>query len=299
MDILSLKLFLRVAELGVLSGAAKDLYLSTASASARLAKLEEETGFRLFNRTTRAISLTTDGAAFLPYAQQAIETLETGLNTSSGELAQPKGLLRIAMSGSFGRMHIIPHLAKFQERYPFVSLDLRLSDEIVDVIEGAYDLIVRNTPLIDGSLVARKLAVDKRILVAAPSYLKAHGIPTKPEDLLQHKCICLSGDNRWKFTNEQIVTVERTFSVNDGEAMRSMLTAGMAIGPKSIWNAYKYLKSGELVEVLADFPILTESSIWALYPSNRVVATKVRVMIDFLLELFQPSPPWESLPYKT
>ena len=178
MDILSLRLFLRNAELGGVSAAARDLSLSPASASARLVKLEETLGFRLFNRTTRAVSLTTDGETFFPYAQQIIETLETGFNAVRGESSQAQGLLRVAMPGSFGRMYIIPALAAFQARYPLVSLDLRLSDEVLDVVEGAYDLIIRNARLADSSLIVRKLADDRRILVASPTYLTQHGVPS-------------------------------------------------------------------------------------------------------------------------
>ncbi|MBP0015981.1 MAG: LysR family transcriptional regulator [Cyanobacteria bacterium SBLK] len=293
MDMLSLRLFLRVAELGSVSAAGRDLSLSPASASARLVKLEETVGCRLFNRTTRAVSLTTDGEVFLPYAQQAIETLEIGLSAIGTQGAQAQGILRMTMPGSFGRMHVIPALAEFQERYPLVSLDLRLSDEVLDAIEGAYDLIIRNAHLADSSFIARKLACDRRILVASPAYLERYGIPATPEELGEHQCVILADNNRWKFANGQIAIVPRSFVVNDGEAVRKMIEQGMGIGIKSIWNAKESLKSGLLVEVLADFPLVAETSIWALYPSRRIVAPKVRVMIDFLLERFWPIPPWE------
>ncbi|MEO0490007.1 MAG: LysR substrate-binding domain-containing protein, partial [Cyanobacteria bacterium J06659_2] len=269
------------------------LSLSPASASARLVKLEETIGFRLFNRTTRAVSLTTDGEAFLPYAQQIIETLETGLSAVKGQGAEAEGLLRITMPGSFGRMYIIPTLAEFQARHPLVSLDLRLSDEVLDVVEGAYDLIIRNASLVDSSLIVRKLATDRRLLVASPAYLQRHGIPSTPNDLTAHQCVILAENNRWKFENGQTVSAPRSFVVNDGEAMRKMLEQGMGIGIKSVWNASESLKSGLLVKVLPDFPLVTEASIWLLYPSRRIVAPKVHAMIDFLLERFQPVPPWE------
>ncbi|GJM10280.1 MAG: LysR family transcriptional regulator [Lysobacteraceae bacterium] len=293
MDVLSLRLFLRVADLNGVAAAARDLSLSPASASARLAKLEEVIGFRLFNRTTRAVSLTTDGAAFLPYAQHTIETLEAGLGAVSGRGEQAQGVLRMTMPGSFGRLHIIPVLAEFRTRYPRVSLDLRLSDEVLDVVEGAYDLIIRNAHLADSSLVARKLAADHRMLVAAPSYLARHGEPRAPEQLSAHQCVVFPGRNRWKFENKKIIEPPSTFVVNDGEAMRHMIENGMGIGIKSLWNAHEGLKSGTLVEVLPKYPIKTESAIWALYPSGRIVAPKVRAMIDFLIEHFSPVPPWE------
>ena len=292
MDILSLRLFIRIAALGGVTAAAHDLSLSPASASARLAKLEETVGFRLFNRTTRAVSLTTDGELFLPYAQQTVETLETGFNAVRGQSSEAQGLLRMTMPGSFGRMYIIPLLAEFQSRYPQVKLDLRLSDEVLDVVEGAYDLIIRNASLADSSLIVRKLAVDRRLLVASPVYLEQYGIPTTPDDLVTHQCITL-GETRWKFENGQSIGISYASTVNDGEAMRKMLERGMGIGIKSVWNASESLKSGRLVEVLPEFPLVTETSIWLLYPSRRIVAPRVQVMIDFLLEKFQPTPPWK------
>ena len=294
MDTLSLRLFLRIAELGSVSAAAHDLSLSAASASARLVKLEETVGFRLFNRTTRAVSLTTDGEAFLPYAQQSIETLETGVSKVRSQGMPAKGLLRMTMPGSFGRMYIIPLIAEFHARHPLVSLDLRLSDEVLDVVEGAYDLIIRNANLADSSLVLRKLAADQRLLVASPNYLEKYGVPSKPDELSQHQCVILAENHRWKFKNGQTIHVPRSFAVNDGEAMRKLIEQGMGIGMKSLWNVSESLKSGLLVEVLPDFPLFTESSIWLLYPSRRLIAPKVRVMIDFLIEKFQSIPPWES-----
>ena len=293
MDTVSLRLFLRIADLGSMSAAARDLSLSPASASARLGKLEEIVGFRLFNRTTRAVSLTTDGAEFLPYAQQVLETLETGLSEVRGQGAAAQGLLRMTMPGSFGRMHIIPALAEFQSRHPLVNLDLRLSDEVLDVVEGAYDLIIRNAPLEDSTLVARRLAADQRVLLASQTYIEQHGSPSTPNALSEHRCVVLAGHNKWKFKSEQIINPPRSIVVNDGEAMRTLIESGMGIGIQSHWIASEHLKDGRLVQVLRHSPLATESAIWALYPSNRIVAPKVRAMIDFLLEQFQPVPAWE------
>ncbi len=292
MDVLSLRLFVRVAEVGGVTAAARDLSLSPASASARLAKLEGLIGFRLFNRTTRAVSLTTDGAAFLPYVQQTIETLEAGLGAVSGQGEEPRGLLRMTMPGSFGRMHVIPSLGQFRARYPLVDLDLRLSDDVLDVVEGAYDLVIRNAPLADSSFVARKLAPDHRVLTAAPSYLEQHGVPATPDELGGHHCIVFPNETKWTFANGQAIEVPRPIVVNDGEAMREMIESGLGIGRKSLWNAGRSLQAGRLVDVLADFPLVTKSAIWALYPGGRIVSPKVRAMIDFLLDRFSPVQPW-------
>ena len=293
MDTQSLRLFLRIADLKSVSAAARDLSLSPASASARLVSLEKILGFRLFNRTTRAVALTTDGAEFLPYAQEALETLESGVSSIRGQGAVAQGPLRMTMPGSFGRMHIVPLLGEFQRRHPRVRLDLRMSDEVLDVVEGAYDLIIRNAPLEDSSLVARKLAQDRRLVLASPAYLESHGTPAVPEDLLAHRCVVLSGYTRWKFEAGQSVSVKPSLVVNDGEAMRALIEDGLGIGVLSEWIASRSLLAGRLVEVFPGNPVASETAIWALYPSNRIVAPKVRAMIDFLLEHFFPVPPWQ------
>ncbi|MEL6871067.1 MAG: LysR substrate-binding domain-containing protein [Pseudomonadota bacterium] len=293
MDVTSLRLFVRIAELGGVTKGARDLSMSAASASARLARLEQSVGFRLFNRTTRAVSLTTDGAAFLPYAQHTLETLDAGLGAISGRDEHAQGVLRMTMPGSFGRMHVIPLLAKFRQLHPGVYLDLRLSDEVLDVVEGAYDLVIRNAMLTDSNFVARKLAADHRLLVAAPSYLAHHGEPQSVPELSAHRCVVFPGRNRWKFADGQSIEPPRSAVVNDGEAMRHMIENGMGIGLKSLWNAADSLRAGKLVPVLAHCPVKTESAIWALYPDGQIVAPKVRAMIDFLIEQFAMVESWE------
>ena len=190
-------------------------------------------------------------------------------------------------------MHIIPLLGEFQKRYPLVKLDLRMSDDIINMVEEAYDLVIRNAPLTDSSFIARKLAKDNRILVASPAYLKEHGTPRSTDDLLKHRFVTFSDCNRIKFADGQIVDSPQSVSVNDGVAMRMMVEDGMGIGLKSLWNVGESLKSGRLVQILPEFQLITESSIWALYPSGRMIPAKVRAMIDFLLEEFSPTPPWQ------
>lgn len=294
MDTQSLRLFVRIAELGSLTAAARDLALSPASASARLGKLESTLGTRLFRRTTREVTLTTDGADFLPYAQDALEVLQAGMASVAGHTEQASGLLRMTMPGSFGRMYIIPALGAFQRRYPDIRLDLRLSDEVLDVVKGAFDLIIRNAPLQDSGLVARQLASDRRLLVASPDYLQRFGVPATPRELAKHRVINFPGDPTWTFANGDKLRVSAFTTVNDGEAMRRLIEDGAGIGVKSLWNARVSLKAGRLVEVLPDYPLDTRSAIWAMHPSGRVVAPKVRAMINFLTELFAPIAPWDT-----
>lgn len=293
MDTQSLKLFVRISQLGAVTRAAADLHLSAAAASARLSKLETDLGVRLFHRTTRAVSLTTDGASFLPYAESILDTLDEGTSLLGRQAREPSGTLRITMPGSFGRMHVVPALGDFCDRYPCVRLDLQLSDEMLDVVEGAYDLIVRNAELVDSTMIRRKLAVDRRILVASPRYLERRGVPATIGDLEEHASVLLGDSTRWEFGDGTVVHPSESHRVNDGEAMRLALEAGLGIGIKSVWNAHRSLQSGSLVEVLPRVPLATRSAIWALYPAGRLIPQKVRAMIEFLLELFSPVPPWE------
>lgn len=294
MDTLTLQLFIRIAELSSITSAAKDISLSPASASARLGKLEASLGTRLFSRTTREVSLTTDGAAFLPYAQEALEMLEAGVAAVSGKTEQAQGRLRITMPGSFGRMYILPSLGEFQRRYPGITLDLRLSDEVLDVVKGAFDLIIRNAPLEDSNLIARRLADDHRVLVASPEYLARAGAPGSPATLPNHSIVGFPGDSQWTFKDGRTVNIRPSTTANDGEAIRQLIEGGAGIGVKSMWNACSSLHSGKLVQVLPHHPLLTRSAIWAVHPSGRVVSPKVRAMINFLSELFSPVAPWET-----
>jgi DNA-binding transcriptional LysR family regulator len=193
-------------------------------------------------------------------------------------------------------MHVIPALGDFAKRYPKVTLDLRISDEVLDVVEGAFDLIVRNTELIGSSMVVRKLAADRHVLIASPDYLDAHGTPETPAELEDHASVILHSMNRWEFTDGTVIYPKASHRLNDGEAMRLAIEAGMGIGLKSVWNAHESLRRGTLVEVLPDHPLLTKTAIWALYPAGRLVPPKVRAMIDFLVGLYTPVPPWEVSP---
>ena len=292
MDTLTLRLVVRIAELGGLSAAARDLGISPASASTRLGKLESSLGVRLFHRTTRAVSLTGDGADFLPYAQEALEALDAGLDSVSGRVRQASGSLRMTLPGSFGRMHVVPRLAAFRERHPEVTLDLRLSDAVLDVVKGAFDLVIRNAELADSSLVARRLADDERVLVASPDYLARAGTPRTPRELTSHDCVAFPDGASWAFADGDTVQPSVTTIVDDGEAMRALVEDGAGIALKSLWNVAESLRAGRLVTVLPEHPTITRTAIWAIYPRGRLLAPRVRAMIDFLLDAVSPTPPW-------
>ncbi|MGI3131880.1 LysR family transcriptional regulator [Halopseudomonas pachastrellae] len=298
MNIEHLKLFVRVASTQTISQAGQALNLSPAVASAHLGKLEEDLGVRLFHRTTRKVSLTQEGEAFLPYAEEVLTSVEMARAAMGSGNTDPKGTLRVTAPASFGRMHLVPALKDFLARYPQISLDLRLSDSIVDLVEGGFDIAIRNAELKDSSLIARRLAPDRRIICAAPAYLREHGEPRSPGDLSQHACINLIGMESWTFaTSTGPVSIRTTgpLRTDNGEAMRDACTSGLGIAISSTWSVYQHLTRGDLIQVLPDTPLTAHTAIWAMYPSSRLLAPKVRAFIDFFAERFGDTPYWDRL----
>ncbi len=296
MNIEHLKLFIRVAATNNISLAGKELGLSAAVSSAHINKLEEGLGVRLIHRTTRRVSLTEEGIDFLPHAKEVIESVELAKASVGSGSVSPQGTLRIAASASFGRMHIVPALADFLAQHSNLTLDLRLSDSIIDMVEGGFDIAIRNSSLNDSSLVARKLACDNRILCASPSYLEEHGEPASIEDLVNMDCVSLMGLEEWWFDlpqGRQSIKPKNVVRMDNGEAVRDACINGMCITICSIWCAHEQLKSGELVQVLKDYPLVNDTAIWAVYPSSRLLAPKVRAFIDYFVTLFGDRPYWE------
>lgn len=298
MDTEDLSFFARVVRRGSISAAGRDIGLSAATASARLIALERRLGVRLLHRNTRGATITEDGAAFLPYVEAILEATEIAMVALGGGKAEPRGTIRIAAPSSFGRMHLVPQLPALLARYPGLELDLRLSDTVVDLVEGAFDLAIRNAAPADSSLIGRKLAPDRRQLVAAPSYLARRGVPTDPSQLLAHECLVLGALNVWTLATPrgaQSIKVGGRVRIDDGAAVRDAAVAGLGITLMSTWAAGEAVRRGELVVVLPAFPVVTHHAIWALYPSSRLLSPKVRVVIDHLAECFGPSPYWDEL----
>ena len=296
MNVEHLKLFVRVAVTHNISQAGAELGLSPAVSSAHISKLEEALGVRLIHRTTRKVSLTEEGMAFLPHAEEVLASVEAARASVGAGEASPRGTLRVTASASFGRMHLVPALGDFLSRYPELNLDLRLTDYIVDLVEGGFDIAIRNSDLKDSTLIARKLAPDRRILCASPEYLAKHGEPQLPSDLREHQCVSLMGLDNWIFdTSEGQLTlkVKGRLRTDHGEAMRDASVGGLGISINSTWSVYEHLKRGELVQVLPNFPLLADADIWAVYPSSRLLAPKVRAFIDFFAERFSAPTYWD------
>ncbi|MBR9908990.1 MAG: LysR family transcriptional regulator [Gammaproteobacteria bacterium] len=297
MNIEHLKLFVRLAITHNISSAGQELGLSPAVASSYIIKLEEGLGVRLLHRTTRKVSLTEEGKAFLPHAEDVLASVEAARASVGAGSASPRGTLRVAAPASFGRMHLVPAMGGFLARYPDLTVDLRLSDSIIDMVEGGFDIAVRNSELKDSTLIARKLAPDQRIVCAAPDYLARCGEPESPQALQQHQCITLMGLESWTFATpggQFSSKVNGSFRTDNGEAVRDACVSGLGITLSSTWSIYQHLQRGELVQILRNYPLLSNTAIWAVYPSSRLLAPKVRAFIDYFAECFGDMPYWDE-----
>ena len=298
MDTGDLTLFVRIAQLASISAAARDLGMTPAAARARLASFERLLGARLLHRTTRQATLTEDGRAFLPHAEHLIDAAAAARAALGREQISPRGTLRIAAPSSFARMHIVPGLPDFMRRYPDLRPDMRVSDSLVDLVEGAFDVAVRYADLGDSSFVARRIAPDRRVLVASPDYLDRRGHPEALDDLDGHACLVVGTLDLWTFEGSNAEKIEKritpTLRINDGGAVRDAARAGLGIALMATWCAADELRAGTLVPVLPVHPLVSTQMLWALYPSSRELAPKVRIFIDWIVARFGPEPYWDQ-----
>ena len=284
MNIEHLRLFTRIDTTQNISRAGRELGLSPAVASAYINKLEAGLGVRLVHRTTRKVALTEEGRAFLPHAEEVLSSVEAARAAVGAGSAEPSGTLRVTVPASFGRMHVLPALSEFLANHSKLNIDIRFSDTVVDMVEGGFDVAIRIGELEDSSLIARKLAPDRRILCASPAYLSKHGEPRTPADLKQHQCITLVQMENWVFSSgegEQSIRVAGRIRTDSGDAVRDACVDGLGITVNSRWSAYQHLDAGDLVEVLPDYPLVSNSAIWAVFPSSRLIAPKVRAFVDY------------------
>lgn len=299
LDLTDVALFVRAAVTRNLSAAGREFGLSPAATSARLAQLEKHLNTRLFIRSTRQINLSQGGELFLPAAHELLAAAEAA-QASVREEAQAQGVLRVAVSASFGRQHLAPLVAPFLQAYPHIRLDLRLSDTVADLVAEGIDVAIRLGALRDSSLVARKLAPNRRVLCATPAYLAKHGWPQKPQDLVRHQCLVLGGKRDWHFraraegSEVESVRVQGPLESDNYELLCSASLQDLGILINASWYATPYLRSGQLQGLLPDYRFAEDSFIWAVYPSRKYLPPKTQVFIDFLARHFTSEPYWDE-----
>ena len=299
MDALTdIAVFVRVVERGSFTLAADDLALSRAVVSKYLSRLEDRLGARLLHRTTRRLSLTEAGAALFEASRGALERIEEAEAAVAQLQSKPRGRLRVSAPMSFGILHLGPAMADFGRLYPEVTLDLRLDDRFVNLVEDGFDVAVRIGVLTDSSLVARKLATTSAIACASPAYLGEHGEPETPEDLASHNCLVYSYlADVWRFTapdgREIPVAVKGSLRVNNGIVLAEAAVAGHGILVSPSFYVAPLLRDGRLKRVLARYKG-KELGIHAVYPQRGHVPPKVRAFVDFLAQRFGRKPDWEK-----
>ncbi len=295
----SMQVFVRVAALGSFSAAARALDLSQTMVTKHVAALEERLGVKLLHRSTRRLVLTEGGRTYLAACERILAEIEEAEASASLDRVEPRGTLRLNVPLTFGFRHIAPAIPAFNRLHPAVSFDLGLADRYVDLIEEGWDLAIRIGRLKDSSLVARRLAVCRTVVCAAPSYLKEHGTPQSLDDLSRHNCLGYTlpsaiGANRWTFglDGETVVPVQGNLRANNGDALLAACLAGQGLIYQPTFIVGDSLRDGLLVPVLGGYPTY-EPGIHAVLPSGRQAPAKVRAFIEFLARRFAPEPEWD------
>lgn len=295
-----MSVFSKVVAAGSLSSAARDLGLSPALVSRRLAALEARLGVRLLHRTTRSLHLTVEGARYYDACSRVLAEIEDANAEASRGRAEPQGALKVALPASFGHQHVAPLIIEFAERYPKVELALSLSDRRVSVVDEGFDVAITIAHLEDSSLAARKLAPNRRVVCASPAYLRKHGTPHSPEDLLAHNCLTTSDFTMtWEYRDPRgrpgAARVRGRYACDNWEVLREWALAGLGVALKSTWDVYRHLHDGSLVALFPGYRFHSDVAIYAVYPHRRLLPAKTRVFIDFLAERFGPEPYWDRI----
>lgn len=286
---LEMQTFAAVVDAGSFVRAAQALDISRAAVSRHVADLEERLGVRLLHRTTRKLSLTEEGRAFQVRCKALLGELEEAESEITASSAQASGLLKINVPVSFGIMHLAPLWSDFMAANPRVTLDVTLSDRVVDLVEDGYDLSVRIGSLPNSSLISRKLASTRMVLCASPAYLRKHGYPEHPADMAEHTVLAYSllamGDH-WELEGPQgkvNVLVHPVMRTNSGDTCRAAALKHQGIILQPSFLVEEDLRSGALVEFMPQYRS-AEFGIYAVYPSRQYVSAKVRLLIEFLVK---------------
>jgi len=285
MDTANLAVLVEAASAGSLSAAARRLGIAPMLATRRLAALEQDLGVRLLHRTTRSLSLTPEGEAFLPYAVNLLEAESAGRGVLQSTGHGASGLLRVTMSVVFGRKIVMPLIPKLLQNNPDLRIDLDLNDAKLDIVASGFDLAIRIGQLRDNSLIAKRLGDSPRVLCAAPDYLRQRGTPRLLADLAGHDCILPSGLSHWSFQvagGRQQVKVAGRFSANNIDAQFAAAVSGLGLVTLARWNIQSDLEAGRLVEIPLEDARPDVLPIWVVYPSVRQILPKLRLFVAAL-----------------
>src|SRR6056297_677968 len=291
--------FVAVIEQKGFSPAARLLGMTHSAVSKRVSQLEQRLGTQLLVRTTRSMRLTEAGEAYIGEARRildAITALEQGLGDSAQE---PRGVLRISASNAFGQRHIVSATIDFMRAHPQVQIDLTLTDQMIDLVASGTHVAIRSASLTDSSLVARKLALNERIVVASPSYLAARGAPRDPGDLEARDCLLLNHETRfndWGYRSPtgRRLKLQGAFACNTVESLHAAALAGVGIARLPAFLIGEDVEAGRLTPILEEYRPPAESAIYAVRPGGGITMPAARVSIDFRAARFEIPPPWQA-----
>lgn len=284
-----MSVFVTVAQEGSLSAAARALGLTPSAVSRIIARAEQRLGTRLLLRTTRALTFTAEGEAFLRGARRILADMDEveGAITDQGV---PKGRLRVSAALGHGRLTIVPLVAAFTARYPNIVVDLSLGDEVVDILAGQADVAIRFGHLPDSPLTARRLGHTGQVVVASSDYLKRHGTPLEPEDLLKHNCLRFNfrrAEANWPFIRDDkefSLKVSGNIECSSGEALAQFARLGAGVARIGEFTVREDLQRGALIPLLQAFNPGDEEPIHAVFVGGAAMPVRVRLFVDFLLE---------------
>lgn len=301
--------FVRIVELGGFSAAGRDLGLTPSALSKAVSRLEARLGVRLLNRTTRALALTAEGETYFARSKLILADIRDAEAEVVRAKERPRGLLRVNVGVAFGQHQLAQAAPAFLERYPEISLDLTVTDRMVDLVKEKVDVALRVGTLANSGLVARKICDLQRVICAAPAYLARHGIPRTPDDLQQHNCIAISASvklNEWPFhetkavrggrakSGKRIIAVTGNVVANSADAVLQLGLAGAGIVRLGDNIVGEHLRAGNLIPLLTDAHWPEPLPLHAVYPHGRYRSANVGAFVDFVVEQFAAAP-WRTV----
>jgi len=294
-DLLDYEIFARVIKAGSLSAAARELNSTPAMVSKRLTRLEDRLGVKLLHRTTRRLTPTEVGQSFFDRVLAVLAAVEDAESVAASDNTRPRGLLRVSLPTAFGRLHVAPRLKSFLDENPELKLHVDLDDGYVDLVAGAFDVAVRIGTLPDSSLIARRLAPNRRVLCAAPAYLEQYGVPRSLDELHQHRLLAAAPLIVWRLEGPGgsfVFKPQSSLQTNSSEVVREAVLTGLGVGFRSTWDIANELKLGTLTRVLPEYGGSTDVNIYCVYPGRRLVPPKVRAFVDYFAGVFSGDAPY-------